>query len=797
MSSAALFFLFASSLAAEVGPGQYIVELADEPAAVRLVRDYRQAAARRAALPVVRARVRAAQQGARRLIEREQCRVLAGVDTVANALIVQAEESQLARLARLSGVAGVRPVRLFRPVLDRVQALHRVAEAWAQAGAEQAGAGVKIAVIDSGIDHLHPGFRATALTMPEGFPRANTEDDLSFTNNKVIVARSYAALFARRESDPSPRDRVGHGTAVAMAAAGEPHAAGLAFISGVAPKAWLGNYKVFGTPGINDSASEAAILKAIDDAIADGMDVVNLSLGNDLAPRLEHDPLVAAIERASRLGVIVVTSAGNNGPDPTTIGSPATAPSAITVGALTSDRMFAASVTLGDAITYAAVPSSAPQPAAPVRGALVDIAGLDGDGLACSSLPAGSLTGKIPLILRGTCTFEEKLNHVQQAGAIAALVYTDAARPAPITMSVGTATLPAEMVSYSSGVAIKNRLRDEPGLTATLQFTIGPVAVEGGRPADFSPQGPNLDQGIKPELVAVGTHVYTATQSYDARGDMYSASGYIEVSGTSFSAPVVAGAAAVVKAARPGLSSEQYRSLIINSARPFGSGSGLGNVQQVGAGMLDVEAALRLPAAVTPATMHFAAAAPDTVDARSLTITNLGTASDVFVLSVAPAGPDPGFFLSRNTIELAPGASATIDVGLNTTALAQGAYQGHLVIQGSSSAVAARVPYWVAVKSDRPASIILLSTTQSARRAATVRNAATFRIVDAAGLTLSEVSPVIESVSGGGEISGLTSLDNLYPGVFRLSVTLGPQAGANVFRIKAGEVVRELVIQAQ
>src|SRR5204863_393729 len=79
-----------------------------------------------------------------------------------------------------------------------------------------------------------------------------------YTNHKVIVARSYASLLATTDPDPSARDRQGHGTGTSMAAAGVQNAGPLATIRGVAPKAYLGNYKVFGSPGVNDTATEDA-----------------------------------------------------------------------------------------------------------------------------------------------------------------------------------------------------------------------------------------------------------------------------------------------------------------------------------------------------------------------------------------------------------------------------------------------------------------------------------------------------------------------------------------------------------
>jgi subtilisin family serine protease len=104
-----------------------------------------------------------------------------------------------------------------------------------------------------------------------------------------------------------------------MITAGVRTAGPLATVSGVAPDAWLGNYKVFGSPGVNDSSTDDAVLKAIDDAVADGMDIINLSLGEDLASRIEFDPIVAAVERATRAGVIAVAAAGNNGGDLNTL----------------------------------------------------------------------------------------------------------------------------------------------------------------------------------------------------------------------------------------------------------------------------------------------------------------------------------------------------------------------------------------------------------------------------------------------------------------------------------------------
>src|SRR5204863_6481757 len=138
-----------------------------------------------------------------------------------------------------------------------------------------------------------------------------------------------------------------------------------------------------------DGSSEDAILKAIDDAVADGMDIINLSLGDDLAPRLADDLSAQAIERASQAGVIVVVAAGNNGPGLNTISSPATAPSAIAVGATSNDRTFSTSVEIPGLAAVAATLGDSPAPSTPITALLSDVAALDNAGLACAALPAG------------------------------------------------------------------------------------------------------------------------------------------------------------------------------------------------------------------------------------------------------------------------------------------------------------------------------------------------------------------------------------------------------------------------
>ncbi len=770
-------------LAAQRVPDHYIVELSGEPAAVQMAKQGRRAADDQ------RARVQAEQARVRQALKEAGAELLDAVDTVANALIVRLADDQASGLASLPGVRRVHPVREYRLLLDRALPLHGIPDAWVQAGGvDRAGAGMKIAFVDTGIDYNHAGFQDPSLEVPAGFPKVNREADKSFTNNKVIVARNYT-------SEATPADLFGHGTAVGMAAAGVGNQGTRAWISGAAPKAYLGNYRVAGASG---TATNSRILKAFDDAVKDGMDVISLSFGGGAAPRPADDITVAAIEQAAGAGVLVVVAAGNEGPDPNTIDSPATAPSAITVGASSSDRMFATSVALEALPPYLGIPGSGSNATDPVTAPLSDVAGFDESGMACNALPEGSLAGRVALILRGVCYFEVKLDNAQQAGAAAAVIYTDAERPlADFVMDVGAATLPAMLVSYADGADIKQHLGENSELAATLRFLPGPFPIDPRRVASFSSRGPNSDLAVKPDLVTVGTWIHTATQKANPDPEtMYDPSGYITESGTSFSAPIVAGAAAVLKAARPGLTIGQYRSLLINSAVPFvlSATENPAPVQRAGAGALNLPAALQSTVTAFPTSLSFGVSGGTVDAARDLTLTNVGQAADGFALAVLPLGTGPAPTVSDGSVQLGPGASQIVTLRFTATGLEPGEYLGFLQIQGGGTAQPVRVPYWYAVPSTTPQYLTVLDAYETGTAGALLRNAIIFRVTERSGIPLLDANPTVTAISGDGTVRDVVLIDAVVPGAYTVNVTLGPGPGDNVFRIRAGELEQDVVI---
>lgn len=797
-------------LVAAIIPGHYIVELTTPGVAEQMLRGGDGAAAgkqrgRVLATPTAEAHRRSLldeQQTVRARIEaRGGARVHGAVNTVANALFVELGDADArAQLAAIPGVRRVLPAREFHRVMDRAALINRIAEAWAQIGDGRAGEGIKVGVIDTGIEATHPAFQDSSLRAPAGFPRFTSETDAQNTNGKVIVARSYVSLLSRRDPDPSSRDRVGHGTALAAIIAGVRTAGPLATVAGVAPRAYVGSYKVFGSPNINNGATDAAILSAIDDAVNDGMDVINLSLGSDYAPRLDEDVEVEAIERATRAGVIVVVSAGNNGPGLNSIASPGTAPSAITVGAVTSDRLFAANVEVPGIGPLVAIAGNGPNPAVPVTASAADAEPIDSNGLACQALPEGSLTGRAVLILRGGCNFEAKLNNAQRAGAVAAIVYATEQSPSPIAMDVIGATLPAEMVSHADGLAIKKAIAEQNGLAVTLNFTLGAVARPAGRRSSFSAAGPNVDvASIKPDLVAVGSNIYAPTQTLDPAGDMYSSSGYGSVSGTSFSAPIVAGVAALIKSARPGLTTDQYRSLIINTAgEALGLRGEASTLQQTGAGLLDAHAALNSTVAASPAALGFGAGGGGLDVRRTLTLSNLGSSQDTFLIEAdrrsGTSAPAPGV----TAVTIAAGGTREVPVNWSASGLDAGAHEGFLIIRSTATGGSIKVPYWYAVKSKAAATFTLLDVSTTGRRGTVVRDALLFRMLDPAGVIVEGADPPeVTVVAGDGAARPVVSYDDEIPGMLGLTVELGPLPGANTFRVQAGEASFTFTITGQ
>jgi subtilisin family serine protease len=255
---------------------------------------------------------------------------------VVDGFAVTLPQSELGQLADTEGVARVYPSVAYRALRSSSPGFIGAPALWGPKLAT-AGNGMKIGIIDDGLDRRHPYFNPKGYRMPRGFPKGRK----AFTSAKVIVARAFAPRtptwrYAHRPFDPL---KSFHATHVAGIAAGNyrTRARGTR-ISGVAPKAYLGNYKVLSvpTPGFGLNGNSPEIVAGIEAAVRDGMDVINLSLGEaEIDP--SHDIVAAALDAAAAAGVVPVVAAGNSFSElgAGSVSSPATADRAISVAAET------------------------------------------------------------------------------------------------------------------------------------------------------------------------------------------------------------------------------------------------------------------------------------------------------------------------------------------------------------------------------------------------------------------------------------------------------------------------------
>jgi minor extracellular serine protease Vpr len=719
--------LIAQVAAAQGRLDRFALILGEPPLAGKMMTD---PGGRRVAAAAERGRLEAAQQNLRAALAEKGISVLGATQVVLNAVYVAAPGAKESELAALPGVVRVERMRPIRRHMNRALDLVNARAAWPVVGGMgNAGAGVKIGILDTGIDQTHPAFQDPSLRAPPGYPRCEPAD-CAFTSNKVIVARSYVESLVladlpefSRPDDLSPRDRVGHGTATAMAAAGVETQGPAATVSGVAPKAFLGNYKIFGSPGVNDVTFGDTILEALEDAVQDGMDIVVLAEGrpaewgpNDrgavcnLSGADPCDVRAAAVENAIASGLTVVISAGNDGdlafrfPALNSIHSPGTAPSAITVGATTNSHVFFSTLqATGDGVLshlqrIPAIFGDGPRLLQALTAPLRDIAANEPDRLACRPLGTGTLTGAIALIDRGDCAFATKVNNAQRAGAAAVVIVQSGGSNFIFPMTGLRETgIPAVMIGSQDGEAVRSFLPSD----GTRLWTLDPKLVEEEVDAHFdtvayfSSRGPGIGEDhIKPELVAVGTDLYLATQSYDPNGDMWSTDLYTAAQGTSFAAPMVAGAAALVKQLNPAFLPAELKSAVVNTASGDLSdfdetGSRVpASVTAVGAGKLNVAQAVRATVTAEPAALSFGVVSNTSLTSRGLRIRNRGNSPVNLTIRVEPA--DSRVELSVASLSLSAGASEQITVRVATLP-PPGSYEGFVAITGGGAAL--RVPY--------------------------------------------------------------------------------------------------------
>ena len=537
---------------------------------------------------------------------------LARVQTAHNAVAIQVDAASLQTISLLPGVIKVRPVIHYR--LDLSQTVPYVGAAAAQAAGRD-GTGVRVAVLDSGVDYTHRNLGGdgtdAAYTAAYGAstddPRNTTRDGL-FPTAKVVdgfdfVGETWGVIggvvVGERTEDPDPIDLDGHGTHVADIIAGKSRDGAHL---GVAPGASVVAVKV--CSAISPSCNGIALLKGMDFALdpngdgdtRDAVDVINMSLGSDYG-QIEDD-LSLASTNAVKLGVVVVAAAGNGANKPYVTGSPATAVGVLSVAQTQVPSAVAIPLVVNAPTAIAGVyPNTERLDFAPIG------AGVTGDvvfvGRGC---PAGSVNGtnpddpypaspagKITLIDRGGCAVSLKVDRAAKAGATGVLIGLVASGdPISFSFGGGNTFVPSLVIQQVLSSAIKAQLT--AGATVNVSFSPATsIALVGGI-AGSSARGPAYaTQHLKPEIGAPGASL---------SAEVGTGTGETAFGGTSGAAPMVSGAAALLVQAFPKFSPERIKALLMNSAEtvvytnPALLPGGLAPVSRIGAGELRVDRAL-------------------------------------------------------------------------------------------------------------------------------------------------------------------------------------------------------------
>ena len=554
------------------------------------------------------------------------------------------------------------------------------------------GKGMKIAIIDSGIDYYHTMFGGAGVDAYNADDNTIIEEG-SFPTAKVIggydfVGDGYDARDAAKIAvpDPDPRDcsyfngaaasAGGHGSHVAGTAAGYgvnqdgttysgPYTAaavaGLKIGPGSAPEASLLAYRVF---GCNGSVNSDIIVAAINRAVADGANVINMSLGSSFGSASGAEQ--TAVNNAFKAGVVSTISAGNSGANPYITGAPGATPSALTVAALnknTSPGNVNIVPSSGNAVN-ATTPGGTG--AVPADGITVYSAHLSNAtkklGCTAADLQDGSgnslVTGKLVPIVRGTCTFVTK-----EASAFA----NGAAGVVLVNNTTGTlspawnGTVPVLVYTYASGTntAAVNNLIAMNGKTVTF------TKYNYGKAADFTSSGPRVgDAGFKPDVAAPGVSIRSTAVG--------TGTGYADFSGTSMAAPHTAGSVALVRQAHPTWTALQAKAAMVNNATRDSSKIAQ-NTILTGNGVIQSPAAISNGLLVYPTTalkdgdtsLAFGVREDNSVSVtRAITVDNQTGAATTVTLSAtfdtAVAGPAMAF--SKNNFTIAKGGTAQVNV---------------------------------------------------------------------------------------------------------------------------------------
>ncbi|PEA79660.1 S8 family peptidase [Bacillus wiedmannii] len=503
------------------------------------------------------------------------------------------------------------------------------------------GKGMKVAIIDSGVDYTHPDLQA-----------------------------NYIGGYDTVDEDNDPMDGNVHGTHVAGIIAGNGK------IKGVAPNASILAYRVMNDGGTGTTDD---IIQGIERAIQDGADVLNLSLGQDL--NVPDQPVTMTLERAAKLGVTAVVSNGNDGPKPWSVDAPGNASSVISVGASTVSIPFPTFQIAGSNKSYQGLPLSKADFQVGNDAQLVYV----GYGNS-SDYAKQDVKGKFALVLQGTSSTLVKAEQAKQAGAIGVLLISNEKEINIMPEYFGREeiALPVMQLSNTNGEELKNLI------------TKRKKNIKIGQPnkteliGNFSSRGPSQGSWlIKPDVVAPGVQITSTVP----RG------GYESHNGTSMAAPQVAGAFALLRQMHPDWTTEQLKSALANTAKTLKDvNENTYPVMAQGSGLINIPKAAQTDALVKPNNVSFGLIKPNSGKVKltqNITLQNLSSKKKSFSTRIELLDTKTKIQTSfPSSISMKPNSNIekpfTITVD---SSLPQGVYTGNLYVKEQGKTEEMRIPF--------------------------------------------------------------------------------------------------------
>ena len=669
-------------------------------------------------------------------------------DSLWNGLSVSVAPSKVAALGSIPGVKAVYPVHTvslpdFKSEgsggadIDLKNAVGLTGADIAHNELGLTGAGVTIAIMDSGVDYTLPelgGCFGPSCKVRGGLDLVG--DDYNVTAGPAFDATPHP------DADPAPCDPnfadrqevlgagtsdAGHGTHVAGIAAADGHGAGQ--VVGVAPGANVLAYRVFGCNGSTDTD---VMIHAMELALADHADVLNMSIGSAFG-NWPESPEAVASDNLVDAGMVVVASIGNsgaNGGQLWSAGAPGVAHRVIGVASFDNRKATLPSFTVGGTSygynrasgSLATVPQSG-------NGEIVFTGTPTTTNDGCNAFAPSSLAGKIAFVRRGTCGFYNKALNAQHAGAVAVVLYNNAAGAlnptvAPVPTGAEPVMIPVAAITATDAAAIFAGRAANHALTWTNQTIETPLATA-GTISDFSSFGTDAELQLKPDIGGPGGQIYS-TWPHQQFG------GHNSISGTSMAAPHIAGLAALVlQAKNKNITPARVQTLLMNTALPKGLNvaptAGLEPTWRQGAGLAQIVPAVQTPAWVSPSKFSLG---EGNGGSQQLTITNGGSTSltyDLSQVSTIGTGPSttsgavyPFNFsyltgvantatFSSPSVTVAPGSSVDVTVDIAAGAWRdRSLYGGFVVLTPRGGGDTLRVPY-VGFKGDYQSLPVLTS----------------------------------------------------------------------------------------